>query len=613
MPLSINDVDAVFGRTGTIGSPGAAGVPEAVIDGRDGTSGGNGRSAVISRSTQSFFGDAGQDVVTFSFSVEGGTGGGGGWGGDGARGVTVSVTEFGPTFFFDRTAYGPNGDGGAGGRGGAGGLGSVLFESLQFDLASQPGGNDEISFFGSATGGSAGSAGLGGRGFAGGGYNLITNQYGTPGNFYTETLETTGHIGGISGRSAEVRGGAQGRVIFEDLTLLGDRLFLRIEAAAEGGRGGDGAMERTNGSGVTAVEAWNGRDGAAGALGQARVNDLTVTATGVLDMTLRLDAEGGFGGRGGDGGNAASGFSGSSSRTFPTGLFGGPSTGSGAQNTTYAEAGDGGNGGAGGTALAMVTNARITGSANGDFVTIDLRATGGNGGGAGLGGAGAADSIVVRGTPGEFVETITVRGTPDGNDGRAGTAGASLVRLIDSRIELGDGTDQLNLFFVADGAGSQSTIVARNHFDDGLGNDTIVVGDFFTDGQPSVFFNVRSGRVSFDGVGGNTLSGFETFWGGSGDDRFLDGVGNQVYRGRGGVDRFEFLARQDGADRIEDFFTGEDVIALRGFGAPLNSFADVLAVATQQRTGVLIQTSATSSVFLSGVQLVDLQATDFLF
>jgi hypothetical protein len=611
MPLNINDVASVVGRSGRAGAMGADGVFEGLIHGQPGGSGSNGGSASIARSTQSFFGDAGQDIVTFSFTVEGGVGGGGGFGGTGARGVTNSFTQTGPTFFNSFTNYGPNGDGGAGGRGGVGGLGNILFESLQFDLASQPGGADQINFFAQATGGSGGSAGSGGRGFSGGGAGLNTNQYGTPGNFFTETLETTGHIGGISGRSGEVRGALVGRVNFEDVTILADQLFMRIEASARGGRGGNGALELAHGSGVTAPDAWDGRDGTAGALGHARVNDLTVTATGQLDLSILLDADGGTGGSGGFGGNAAPGYTGSSIRTYPLGVIG-PSTGSGTSNTIYAEAGNGGNGGAGGTALAVMANARITGSANADFVTIDLRATGGNGGVAGQGGTGAADSIVVQGNPGEYLHSYVVRGTPDGDDGVSGAAGASLVRLLDSRIELGDGPDQLNLRFAADGAGARSTIVARNHFDGGLGRDTITVGDLFTDGQPSVFFNVRDGRVFFDGGPLNTHSGFEVFWGGSGDDRFLDGVGSQVYRGRGGDNRYEFFARQDGADRIEDF-SGDDVIVLRGFGPSLNDFADVLAASTQQRTGVLIQTSPTSSIFLSGVLLVDLQATDFLF
>jgi hypothetical protein len=359
------------------------------------------------------------------------------------------------------------------------------------------------------------------------------------------------------------------------------------------------------------VDAWHGRNGAEGALGHVRMNDLTVTATGQLDLSILLDATGGQGGSGGAGGNAAFGLTGSSIRTYPLGIFG-PSFGSGSNNTIYAEAGHGGDGGKGGTALAIMSNAQITGSANADSVTIDLRATGGLGGTAGQGGTGAADSLVVRGNPGEFLESFVVDGTPDGTDGQTGASGDSLVRLLDSRIELGDSADVLNLRFSADGGGLRSVVVTRNHFDGGAGTDTIAVGDFFTDGQPSVLFNLRAGRVAFDGVGTNTITGFENFLGGGGDDRFLDGVGNQVYRGRGGDNRYDFFAGQDGHDRIEDF-SGDDVIALRGFGAALNSFGDVLAVAVQQRTGVMIETSATSSIFLSRVQLWNLQATDFLF
>lgn len=608
MPLNINDVGAVFGRSGAEGSFGGPGLG---INGEAGGSGGQGRSALLSRSGQSFFGDAGQDVVTYSLTAVGGEGGRGGFGGDGVDSSVAFFSQFGPTFENHFTNYGPAGDGGAAGRGGFGGAGRVIFEALSFDFATVPGGRDQLRFFGAAEGGSGGWAGQAGQGGDAGAAGVIIDQFGMPGKFYTVTAETSSPAGGRSGQPSSAVGGAAGRVMFEDITVLGAQTVLTLDGSAAGGRGGSPATSFPHGRSSSPLDAWHGQTGGVGGQGQAEVRKLGVSATNQLTLVIDLEARGGEGGAGGNGGDATPSFTFSSIETFSTG----PSFGSGSNNTVYGSAGNGGDGGSGGRALASVIEARIQGSAASDTVTIDLHATGGPGGWHGIGGLGAEDSLRIVGTPGQYLESFVVQGTPDGRDGLAGWAGDSIVRLLDSRIELGDGNaDLLSLRFVADGAGQGQVAVRRNVFDGGGGtSDTIVVGDPFTESQPSVLFNLRAGWVSFDGGARNTLAGFEILWGGSGDDIFLDGLGNHTYRGRSGADRFDFFARQDGADRIEDFTTGEDVIGLRGFGGPLNSFNDVLAVATQQPTGVLMQTSPTSSVFLVGVQLVDLQATDFLF
>jgi hypothetical protein len=88
--------------------------------------------------------------------------------------------------------------------------------------------------------------------------------------------------------------------------------------------------------------------------------------------------------------------------------------------------------------------------------------------------------------------------------------------------------------------------------------------------------------------------------GGPGKDRFLDGAGNQTCQ------------RFAGADRI-DAFAAADVIRLRGFGAAPDSLAEVLAAATDTGAGVLIQTSATSSILIAGVLVAALVADDFVF
>jgi hypothetical protein len=476
MPLSINDVDTLFGSTGRSGG---FGTTDAVGHGGAGRTGLPGGPAILSRRSQSFLGDAGQDIVTYSFTSEGGTGGAGGGGSDadGANSVSYS-SQFGPNYEDHFTNHAPGRSGGNPGRGGMGGTGVVLFDALQFDLASVPGGQDQLSFFAHAHGGGTASPGLPGRGTTGGSNSIITTQFGTAGQLYTRTDQTTGGPGGLSGQPTIASAGPVGRVAFDDLTVLGGDLVLRLQASAEGGMGGYAGFARPHASGATAAHAWNGATGGTAGLGHARIADLTVSATDQLDLSLRLAAQGGQGGSGGNGGDAASGFVGNSFRSYPLG-YGGPSSGSATNTTSYAEAGQGGNGGTGGRAIASVTNAQITGSANADIVTIDLNATGGFGGSPGLGGTGAADSLRVLNPAGPFTETYIVRGTPDGSEGRPGRAGDSIVRLLDSRIELGDSTDRLNLHFTADGLGRREIVVARNHFDGGAGTDTIAVGTPF--------------------------------------------------------------------------------------------------------------------------------------
>ncbi len=604
MPLSINDQETLLGLQGRNGTPGDS-APPAFQDGEGGSNGRPGQTAEVSRAGQTLTGDVGDDLVLITLAAEGGPGGAGGSGGSGRFAENTVVTQFGPTSTSTFNTYGGNGDGGNGGRGAVGGAGDAILSRVVLDLLGVPGGADLALLSLQGVGGAGGNGGGGGFGRPSSGVGVSIDQIGVPNAFYTNYTETNASPGGLSGNGGASGRGGRGLTAFDDMTVTGETLNLQLRGLAAGGDGAAGPTAVAHAAGGTVVDGRDGRDGAAGGVAQARATNLAVTATGELDLWITLSAVGGWGGGGGNGADPVA------RQNFNVVLTNG--VGTSTVTDDYGAAGRGGHGGAGGAAVAAVTGAVITGSARDDVVAIDLRATGGEGGGGGSGGRGVESSLVLSGNPGQILSTVAVNGTPAGADGRDGLDGAATVRLTDNTIGLGEGDDRLDLLLLADGSGARTVTVARNLFDGGQGTDTLSIGNSFSAGQPEVTFNVFAGTFRVGAAGSNAMVGFEEFAGGLGDDLFIDGAGDQGYRGGFGADRFQFVAGRDGNDTVRDFDPFDDVIQLRGFGPVLNDFADVLAAATQVAGGVRIQTSATSSVLLTGLRIADLEANDFLF
>jgi Ca2+-binding RTX toxin-like protein len=113
----------------------------------------------------------------------------------------------------------------------------------------------------------------------------------------------------------------------------------------------------------------------------------------------------------------------------------------------------------------------------------------------------------------------------------------------------------------------------------------------------------------------------DTLLGNAGNNRIDSGFGNDVIYGRGGSDRFVFsfdvISQQgSGVDTIVDFAAGAglvDVIELQGYGAALDSLAEILAAATDTATGVQIQLTANDTLTLNGLTKSQLVADDFGF
>ncbi len=124
-------------------------------------------------------------------------------------------------------------------------------------------------------------------------------------------------------------------------------------------------------------------------------------------------------------------------------------------------------------------------------------------------------------------------------------------------------------------------------------------------------------RLVGSSVGSNIAAGggndsIQSF---SGNDVLDGGTGNDTLTGGAGNDRFIFSSG-GGADRIADFVSGAgvvgDVIHLKGFGPDFDSFAEVIAAATQSGSDVFLDFGG-ATLTLAGVTLADLEADDFLF
>jgi trimeric autotransporter adhesin len=109
-------------------------------------------------------------------------------------------------------------------------------------------------------------------------------------------------------------------------------------------------------------------------------------------------------------------------------------------------------------------------------------------------------------------------------------------------------------------------------------------------------------------TGGNKLSGL------GGNDILIGNVGNDTLTGGTGNDTFAFAAGF-GKDIISDFQTGTgagDVISL-SLGSAFDSFAEIMAVATQSGANTLITIDALNVITIKGVQKSSLVIDDFLF
>ncbi len=204
-----------------------------------------------------------------------------------------------------------------------------------------------------------------------------------------------------------------------------------------------------------------------------------------------------------------------------------------------------------------------------------------------------------------------------GNDTVRGGGGADDVHLA--------GGDDVFVDDADDRAGGDDTVFAGDGHDLVImkgGNDRVKAGagdDTVLGGAGQDRLEGRTGKDSLSGEAGDDHldggGGQDTLDGGHGRDTLVGGAGDDVLSGGAAADVFVF-GPDDGSDLILDFQDGRDRIDLSALG--LSGFAALGVPGAIRDLGgdALIDLSrvgGSGAVVLTGLNALDLDATDFLF
>lgn len=185
----------------------------------------------------------------------------------------------------------------------------------------------------------------------------------------------------------------------------------------------------------------------------------------------------------------------------------------------------------------------------------------------------------------------TISGRTGGVEGGLNDDEINNAGLIDGDVDLNGGDDTYDgaggwVIGTIFGGNDNDTLLGGNMsdvFEDGSGNDTVkgrggddtVIAGTGNDvyrggsGTDTINYNSATNKIKVDlstnaltgiDVNGDTISGFERFFGGGGDDSIKGDDGDNNLRGAGGKDR---LIGRDGDDRLfgnggKDFLSGEE-------------------------------------------------------
>jgi Ca2+-binding RTX toxin-like protein len=114
------------------------------------------------------------------------------------------------------------------------------------------------------------------------------------------------------------------------------------------------------------------------------------------------------------------------------------------------------------------------------------------------------------------------------------------------------------------------------------------ISAYTLDGYVNVFNGYYGDDIITGGDGADWLDGHgdnDTIHGGGGDDVIIGNVGTDHLWGDSGADTFLYYSAYDGADRIYDFKSGEDMIDLTALGLTARAAAAFEADTTGTRTG----------------------------
>lgn len=131
--------------------------------------------------------------------------------------------------------------------------------------------------------------------------------------------------------------------------------------------------------------------------------------------------------------------------------------------------------------------------------------------------------------------------------------------------------------------------------------------------EGSAFNDSLAGDAGDNRIVGN--DGADIIQGLGGADQIIGGGGADNSTGGAGDDIFLFF-KGHGADTINDFVAGaasDDAVRLFGFGATLDSFAEVMAATTQVGADAVIDLGAGDTITLKNVAAASLHADDFIF
>ncbi|MEQ1707165.1 MAG: calcium-binding protein [Terricaulis sp.] len=473
--------------------------------------------------------------------------------------------------------------------------------------------------------------------------NIGANRGDAAGDFFIEVENIAG-----SAFDDELRGDSSGNVLAGN----GGDDVLNGGAGADvlnGGVGSDTVEYSASGAGVTinlAAGAGLGGD----AQGDTLISIERVIGTNQSDTFMGNDSDNVF--RGGGGADSLGGGAGTDTADYT-------SSGAGVNVNLQANVATGGD--AAGDTFVSVEN--LTGSALADTLTgrdfVANTLSGGDGDDVLSGGTGGAD--VMNG--GNGIDTLDYSLSPNGVDVRlfsgaaaGGSANGDTYSSIENIVGSATKTDTLAGDANANqiwGGGGNETITGREASDTlhgEAGNDTLLGGadsdtliggigadtlgggsqDDLVDYSASnagVTVNLQTGAgtgghaqgdvfVSIEDVTGSdfddVIVGKNNLW-----DNVFDGRGgNDTYTGGLGNDVFVFRAGS-GADTVTDFnplaVGNDDAIQLAGFGAGFDSFAEVIAAASQVGADTVINFGAGQTLTLQNTTLASLTAGDFIF
>lgn len=221
----------------------------------------------------------------------------------------------------------------------------------------------------------------------------------------------------------------------------------------------------------------------------------------------------------------------------------------------------------------------------------------------------------------------------DGNDTLDGSGGDDFIRGQggndtlygeddDDRLRGGTGNDDLEGGSGDDdlrGGGGNDSMSGGDDMDvlfGGNGNDSMYGGD-----GADVMGGGAGDEYTMDGGSGDDTmyggAGNDDMYGGAGEDLIFGGAGNDSMDGGSGDDVFKFAASGDGNDYINDFGdtnSGDDRLDLRAAGIDDDASLDAVMYEANigGTSGVMIQYSATDSVFLEGVSIGDMSESDLI-